>query len=221
MQKELLAVSLPFWKNLNDLQQKDVIKNTQIIHYKKGQTLPFHDQECIGIMAIIKGRIRVYITSSEGREVTLYRMEDKDVCVLSASCVLQSIDFDVCIDAEEDCEILLLSSITYAKLMEENIYVELFSYKTVSERFSDVMWAMQEILFKSFDKRLATFLLEESMRNKTNTLAITHEQIARLLGSAREVVSRMLKYFVKEGYLTLSRGTISILDKDGLEALLK
>lgn len=221
MQKELLAVSLPFWKNLTDWQQKDVISNTQIIHYKKGQTLPFQEQECIGIMAILHGRIRVYISSLEGREITLYRMEDKDVCVLSASCVLQSIDFDIHIDAEEDCEILLLSSVTFAKLMEENIHVELFSYKMVSERFSDVMWAMQQILFMSFDKRLASFLLEEVTRNKTNELSITHEQIARHLGSAREVVSRMLKYFEKEGYLILSRGTITILDKRGLQSLLK
>lgn len=105
MQKELLAAYLPFWKDLTDLQQKDVISNTQIVHYKKGQTLPFKEQECIGIMAILHGRIRVYISSLEGREITLYRMEDKDVCVLSASCVLQSIDFDIHIDAEEDCEI--------------------------------------------------------------------------------------------------------------------
>lgn len=221
MEKELLAASLPFWKNLTDWQQKDVISNTQIIHYKKGQTLPFQEQECIGIMAILHGRIRVYISSLEGREITLYRMEDKDVCVLSASCVLQSIDFDIHIDAEEDCEILLLSSVTFAKLMEENIHVELFSYKMVSERFSDVMWAMQQILFMSFDKRLASFLLEEVTRNKTNELSITHEQIARHLGSAREVVSRMLKYFEKEGYLILSRGTITILDKRGLQSLLK
>lgn len=221
MQKELLAASLPFWKNLTDWQQKDVISNTQIIHYKKGQTLPFQEQECIGIMAILHGRIRVYISSLEGREITLYRMEDKDVCVLSASCVLQSIDFDIHIDAEEDCEILLLSSVTFAKLMEENIHVELFSYKMVSERFSDVMWAMQQILFMSFDKRLASFLLEEVTRSKTNELSITHEQIARHLGSAREVVSRMLKYFEKEGYLILSRGTITILDKRGLQSLLK
>lgn len=221
MQKELLAASLPFWKDLTDLQQKDVISNTQIIHYKKGQTLPFQEQECIGIMAILHGRIRVYISSLEGREITLYRMEDKDVCVLSASCVLQSIDFDIHIDAEEDCDILLLSSVTFAKLMEENIHVELFSYKMVSERFSDVMWAMQQILFMSFDKRLASFLLEEVTRNKTNELMITHEQIARHLGSAREVVSRMLKYFEKEGYLILSRGTITILEKRGLQSLLK
>lgn len=220
MQKELLAAYLPFWKDLTDLQQKDVISNTQIVHYKKGQTLPFQEQECIGIMAILHGRIRVYISSLEGREITLYRMEDKDVCVLSASCVLQSIDFDIHIDAEEDCEILLLSSVTFAKLMEENIHVELFSYKMVSERFSDVMWAMQQILFMSFDKRLASFLLEEVTCNKTNELVITHEQIARYLGSAREVVSRMLKYFEKEGYLILSRGTITILDKSGLQSLL-
>ena len=89
-----------------------------------------------------------------------------------------------------------------------------------TERFSDVMWAMQQILFMSFDKRLAIFLLDESSALHSDELRITHEQIAKLMGSAREVVTRMLKYFSSEGYVTLSRGTVTLTDKAGLKKLL-
>jgi CRP/FNR family transcriptional regulator len=175
--------------------------------------------ECAGVLIMKSGGIRIYITSEEGREITLYRLESDDICILSASCVLESIDFDVSIDAESDCEILQISSSVFSRISSGNIYVELFSYKMATERFSDVMWAMQQILFTSFDKRLARFLIEESERSDSLDISMTHEQIAKYLGSAREVVSKMLKYFSREGYVSLSRGGIHILDKSALSKL--
>ena len=97
--------------------------------------------------------------------------------------------------------------------------MEAFAYRLATERFSDVMWTMQQILFMSFDKRLAIFLLDESASLGSDTIKLTHEQIAKLLGSAREVVSRMLKYFAEEGYVRLSRGTVTITDKKALREL--
>jgi len=138
---------------------------------------------------------------------------------MSASCVLNDITFDVHLDADVDTDAILISSHVFSKVAQENVYAELFSYKVTAERFSDVMWAMQQILFISFDKRLATFLIDESIRNNTETLIMTHEQIARYMGSAREVVTRMLKYFSQEGLVSLSRGGISILDMKKLRAL--
>ena len=133
---------------------------------------------------------------------------------------MHSISFEVSITAETDCEILQISSFAFAKISSENIYAECFSYKLAADRFSDVMWAMQELLFTSFDKRLAAFLLDESEKQHSNTVSMTHQQIAGHLGSAREVVSRMLKYFSTEGYISLSRGHITILDRDRLESIL-
>ena len=147
-------------------------------------------------------------------------MEDRDVCILSASCVLETINFDVSIDAESECDVIQITSLAFSRLLSQNVYAELFSYKLATERFSDVMWAMQQILFTSFDKRLATFLLDESGKLNSLDIQMTHEQIAKYLGSAREVVSRMLKYFSKEGYVTLSRGGIHIADKKALRTLL-
>ena len=175
---------------------------------------------CIGILVVIKGCLRTYIVSDEGKEVTLYRLNANDVCVLSAACVLDCIDFDVLVEAQTKCQIIQISPAIFLQLFSQNIHVELFSYKLATERFSDVMWAMQQILFISFDKRLAAFLFDESNRSNSLDIKMTHEQIAQNLNSAREVVSRMLNYFAKEGYVSLSRGQIHIIDKQSLSSLI-
>jgi CRP/FNR family transcriptional regulator len=147
-------------------------------------------------------------------------LTEGESCVLSASCILNNITFDVIINAETETEIFLLNVGTFSKLNNENIYVENFSYKNAVDRFSDVMWAMEQILFMSFDKRLATFLIDETAKTKTTDINLTHDQIAKYLGSAREVVSRMLKNFEAQGILKLSRGLIQIIDKDKLKKIL-
>jgi CRP/FNR family transcriptional regulator len=168
-----------------------------------------------------KGELRAYMLSEEGRDVTLFRLPEGESCVLSASCILSNITFEVLIDAEQDAEIYLLNVGTFNELAQENIYVENYLYKKAADRFSDVMWAMEQILFMSFDKRLAVFLHDEMVKTKSNKIKLTHEQIARYIGSAREVVSRMLKSFESHGILKLSRGTIEIVDKDVLKGLIQ
>ncbi len=218
--RELLETSLTFWEKLSASQKDLLISNANLVHYNRGQSLHYGENECIGVLFVKTGTIRIYITSEEGREVTLYRLDEGDICVLSASCVLQTIDFDISIDAETDCDIIQIGSSLFSRLSSENIHVELFAYKLATERFSDVMWAMQQILFTSFDKRLAAFLLDESLKENSDTIHLTHEQIAKYLGSAREVVSRMLKYFSNEGFVSLSRGDITIKDKKQLRNML-
>ncbi|MCX7658116.1 MAG: Crp/Fnr family transcriptional regulator, partial [Oscillospiraceae bacterium] len=182
-------------------------------------TIHSPESDCIGAFLVKEGEIRVYMLSEDGREITLYRLGKGEVCMLSASCVLKNITFDVHISVVRDSEIYHISTSTYQKLIDSNIYVENFSYKIAMDRFSDVMWAMEQILFMSFDKRLAIFLIEESRKNNSETINLTHEQIAKYMGSAREVVSRMLKHFSNEGLVELSRGGVKILDKNRLKAL--
>jgi len=216
----MLGSSLPFWDHLSQSQKDLLVTSAKSAHFSKGQAMHYGENECIGVLIVKHGMVRTYITSEEGREVTLYRLEDGDICILSASCVLQTIDFDVSVDAESECDVIQISSLAFSRVASENVYAELFSYKLATERFSDVMWAMQQILFTSFDKRLAGFLLDESVKNQTNVINMTHEQIAKYLGTAREVVSRMLKYFSKEGFVSLSRGGITIIDKNRLRSIL-
>lgn len=215
----LFKKHLTFWDKLTDKQKDKIIKNTSVVRYQKDSSIHTADLDCVGLLLPKTGTLRVYILSEEGREITLYRIRSGSVCILSAACVLQSITFDVSIDAVTDCELLQLDSAVFLSIMQENIYVEAFAYKKATERFSDAMWAMQQILFMSFDKRLALFLLEETSKTGSQSLRMTHEEIAKYMGSAREVVSRMLKYFSSEGLVRISRGEILITDHKKLMTL--
>lgn len=217
---DLISKSLSFWDKLTEYEKNLIISDCKVVHFNKGNNIYYGGNECIGVIIVKNGTIRTSITSEEGKEITLYRIESKDVCILSATCVLETIDFDVSISAETDCDIIQISSTVFSYIYLKNIYVELFSYKLATERFSEVMWTMQQILFKSIDKRLATFLIEEVKKTNSLDIKITHEQIAVNLGSAREVISRMLKYFSEEGYVKLSRGVIHVTDKKALMSIL-
>ncbi len=217
---EYIPRVLTFWDKLSEAQKKLIINNISLVHYDKGSRIHSGDNDCIGVLLIKKGELRIYILSDEGKEVTLYRLRDGEICILSASCILDNITFDVHVDAEVDSEVLLIDSYYYQQLCKQNIYAENFTDKLVIDSFSDVMWAMEQILFMSFDKRLAIFLSDEITRNQSDTIELTHEQIAKYIGSAREVVSRMLKYFVQEGIVELSRGGVRVVDKKKLKALI-
>lgn len=210
---------LPFWNDFNSEQKHIFEENSSIKSIPKNTELLSVDYNCAGLIYVSKGSLRVYILSDEGKEVTLYRVSQGEICVLSVSCAISAISFDVHISSIEDSEIIQVDSNTVKNIIDQNIKFELFAYKTAAERFSDVMWAMQQILFMSFDKRLAIFLLDESSKTGSDSIRITHEEIAKYLGSAREVVSRMLKYFSEENYVELSRGKIKIMDRKKLLSL--
>lgn len=216
----LLQNSLEFWDKLTPSQRDGLITHAAVSSYPKNSSIHTAELECVGLLLPKKGMLRVYMLSEEGKEITLYRITAGDVCILSAACVLKTITFDVSIDAISDCELILIDSGQFSSLMKENIYVEAYAYKLATERFSDVMWAMQQILFMSFDKRLAVFLLDETAKSGGETVRMTQEEIARYMGSAREVVSRMLKYFSSEGLVQAARGEIRITDRKRLMELL-
>lgn len=211
--------SFPFWETITDADREYICRNSLTVTYPRGTGV--HDSnECSGVIFVCSGSLRVYIMSDQGKDITLYRLHKGDMCMLSASCVLQAITFDVFIDAEEDSQCYVISGPAFAAVSEKNPEVKIFSLEAAVSRFSDVMWVMQQILFMSTDKRLAIFLLDESARIGSDTIVLTHEQIARYMGSAREVVSRMLKYFANEGIVETSRRGIKILDKKRLHKLL-
>lgn len=216
---KLLSSSFTAWEHLTPEEQSGMLANTVLMHYSKGSSIHNGENDCKGMLIIKSGVLRTYMLSESGREITLYRLGKGDCCVLSASCVLSEITFEVQIDAEEDSEVLFVSPLFFQFLMEQNIHAECFAYKTATDRFSDVMWAMQQILFMSMDKRLAVFLWDETAKTGNDIIHLTHEQVARDVGSAREVVSRMLKYFSSEGLVELSRGGIRVLDKKRLRKL--
>ena len=216
---ELFSKVFPFWSSMGDIDKQTFINSSQAVHFERGTNI--HDgNECTGVILVRTGSLRLYILSEDGKEITLYRIFAGGICMLSASCVLNSITFDVFIDSEEESDCIVVGGCAYAEMAERIPEVKIFALESAVSRFSDVMWVMQQILFMSMDKRLAIFLLDESAKNGSDIIKLTHEQIAKYMGSAREVVSRMLKYFATEGIVESSRsGGIKLLDKKRLRAL--
>lgn len=210
----------PFWSELNSADQELMKNALQIEKYNKGMQVHRYDQNCKGLISVSTGQLRIYILSEEGREVTLYRVHERETCVLSASCLMDTIAFDIHIEATEDTEVLLLPSSTLHQILSRNPAVELYMYKEAAANFSDVMWMMQQILFMKVDQRVAQFLWDEMVRKDTTTLKLTHDEIARYIGSAREVVTKVMKYFAQEGAIELSRGKVEIKDKNLLKSFL-
>lgn len=217
---ETLKASYPFWEQLSGSQREYLGACSHIRHYPSGSFIHSRTEECLGVILVLSGQIRTYIQSEEGREVTLFRLGPGEVCTLSAACMMQEITFDIFIESLEESDLLITTAACIHKLMEGSIYAENYIYRQTAERFSDVMWSMGQLLFSSFDKRLAAYLADEQVKSHTDTIATTHEQVAKNLGTAREVVSRMLKYFEKEGIVSLGRGTITIRDGQKLRKLL-
>ena len=208
----------PFWDRIPEADREYICQNSYTVTYPKGKNI--HDgSECSGVIIVRSGSIRLYMMSDEGKEITLYRLHSGDMCMLSASCVLEAITFEVFLDVEEDSDCYVISGPAFAAVAKRNPDIKIFALETAVGRFSDVMWVMQQILFMSMDKRLAIFLSDESSRTGSDTIRLTHGQIALYMGSAREVVSRMLKYFANEGIVEVSRGGIRILDKKRLRKL--
>lgn len=209
---------LPFWGVIPDEDKEYICQNSHAVTFPEGKNI--HDgNECSGVILVRSGCLRLFMMSEEGRDITLYRLHKGDICMLSASCVLDAITFDVFVDAQEDSECYVIGGPAFAAVSERNPQIKIFALETAVGRFSDVMWVMQQILFMSMDRRLAIFLADESVRTGSDVIALTHEQIARYMGSAREVVSRMLKYFANEGIVEVSRKGIRILDKARLRQL--
>ena len=211
--------TLKFWKDLKEDQR--ALLNQGIIkkHFHKGEAMRTSSDNCSGLFLIESGQVRAYIVSENGKEITLYRLFDRDVCIFSASCIMKNISFDIFLETEKETDAYLIPTSVFAKISKESMAVQVFSNELMASRFSEVMWILEQALFMTLDKRLAIFLLEQSNIEERDTIEITHEKIANHLGSAREVVTRMLKYFQNEGMVSLNRGAITILDHNKLERI--
>ena len=215
-----LAKFLPFWESLTQEQRNMLVAGTRLAQFKAGAHVHSGENDCIGVLLVVEGELRAYMLSASGRECTLFRVAENETCVLAATCILNMITFDLFLDAEKDTTLLAIDPDAYAKVLEDNVAMEAYTYKQSADRFSDVMWVMQQQLFMGLDGRLAVFLLDEVARQKTDKLELTHDEVARHIGSAREAVSRMLKSFAESGLVALSRGHIEILSKAALHELI-
>ena len=219
MEKERALALLPYWERLSGEQKQYIAAHARMRRCAKGEAVHGYGEACLGTVLILQGTFRVFLLSEEGREITLFRLGAGEPCVLSASCVIRQITFDTHMVAESEGELLVVGSAAFDRVAEENIYVKCFLYETATRRFSDVMWAMQQILFLKMDRRLALFLLGEYERTGSAEIRMTHEQIAVHISSAREVVARMLKRFEADGLVRLRRGSIILVRPETLRAV--
>ena len=209
----------PIWDKMTPDQQQRLLDVSVFQKVKGGTVLHDGSPDCLGMLLVRSGQLRAYILSEEGREVTICRFFEMDICLFSASCVMPNMQFDIFIEAEKDSELWVIPACLYQNLMDESIAIANYSHNLITNHFSEVMWLMEQIMWKSFDKRLAKFLLEECALEGTNSLKITHEKIANHMGTAREVVTRMLRYFQSEGMVKLTRGSVDIVDTKKLKKL--
>lgn len=216
--EELFRRIFPFWNDLTESDRNALCAGTRPEVYRRNRML-HTGSDCTGVIIVKTGCLRVYLLPEDGREITLYRLFPGDLCMLSASCVLQAITFDVAVSAEQESACYVINGGVFAEISDRNLSMKNYALETAVARFSDVMWVMQQILFMSFDKRLAIFLWDEMIKNNSPVIQMTREQIAKYTGSAREVVSRMLKYFASEGIIENARSGITVLDKERLRSL--
>ena len=220
MEEARLAAAYPFWGRLSGGEKERILRSAAEARYEKGAMIQRSDLECKGAILVLSGVLRVYLVSDEGPDVTLFRIHAGETCVLSASCLLDSIQFDILIEAAETARTIVIPANVLRPIMDSNPYVGLYLYKQTAERFSDVMWMLQQILFLGADRRVAIFLWDEMARRDQPVLHMTHDEIARNIGSAREVVSKVLKYLSEEGAVALKRGRVEIRDKEKLRKYL-
>lgn len=214
-----LGPYLPFWGELTPAQRETLGRAVTRRAFRQGDLVSGGGADCTGLVLPLTGQLRAYLLTDEGKELTLYRLFPGDLCLFSASCAMGNLQFPLLVEARQDTQALLIPAPVYQALMEQSAPVARFTNQLMAGRFSDVMWLMEQILSRKLDSRLAAFLVEEGRLAGGTYLTLTHDQIARHLGSAREVVTRMLKYFQSEGLVELSRGGVRLLDTAGLARL--
>lgn len=210
---------LPIWQQLTEAQRQRIAGVIEYRTVPKGARIHDSSADCLGLVIVRSGQLRTYILSEDGREITISRLFEYDVSILSASCVMPDMQLNVMIEAEKDSSFWSIPACLFKNLADESLAVANYARDLLAGHYSELMWLMEQIMFKSLDKRLAAFLLEESRVEGSETLKITHEVIGNHLGTAREVITRMLRYFQGEGMVGLSRGTITLTDIQKLHRL--
>ena len=217
MESQSIPAKLPFWSKLSE-EEKAVAQRGLTQHtYEKGAYILGFSDACLGMVYIRKGSIRVFITSEEGREVTLFHISEGECCVFSSACAIGGITLDVQMVAENGVELSAIHAGTVANLMESNIHFKCFVYELATTRYSTVVWVMQQILFSHFDQRMARLLLSIYEKTGDKTIRMTQEAIAQEVNSAREVVARMLRQFASDGWIELKRGAVVLKNIEALK----
>ena len=212
--------ALPFWDHLNHAE-KELLRNNAYIRSFDKDSYILHSMagEDIGLMMLVEGRIRAFLLSPDGREITLFSLHDQSICIFSALSLFNQITFQVFLTSDCRSKVLVIKMSIMEQLMRNNLYFRCFAYELIAERFSQVMNSVQWILFHGLEQRLAVFLVSEYDRNRKEHIHLTHDYIARYIGTSRERVTKTLKKLNDKKLIRKSKGCIELTNIDGLRIL--
>ncbi|NLY79454.1 MAG: Crp/Fnr family transcriptional regulator [Lysinibacillus sp.] len=186
----------------------------------KGETIFHEGDRCEGVPFVIKGCVRVSKFGKNGKEMSVYRVNSGDTCILSVTSVLSNSTYPLTAIAEEDVEAVIVPCDDFKLIMTASLNFQEYIYKTIICRFQEVINIIDEIIFHSIDERIAKFLLKNT-KNSGDVIEITHDKIAVEIGTAREVVSRLLKEMERNGWIKLARGKVIVKKRDQLKLQIK
>lgn len=218
--KELyIKKNLSFFNNLSKEEINDLFSSSSIMKYNKGELIYSKDKACAGVILVVSGQLRSFMSSHSGKEITLFKLFELDTCVLSSSCVYKNLTYDISLEAEQDSYLIIIDSNFFKELSTKNIHVQQFILDFTQDKLSEIMFVLEQVVFFSLESRLANFLVNQYNLNNSTNINLTHSYIANDLGSSREVISRLLKRFENDSLVQISRGNIKIIDIKRLKLL--
>jgi len=185
----------------------------------KGSYVFRENEGCGRIGFVVDGSIKVFKDHSSGRAITLYRLGPGDSCILSMSCAMSNPIHQASAIVEEDARVVTVTTDEFRKLMERSHDARDYVFGLFATRLTDVLMLLEEVVFQRMDERLAAILIENAARHQSDIVNATHEQLAEEAGTAREVVTRVLREFSANGWVEVGRGKVKILDRKGLSAV--
>ena len=208
---------MPFASVATAEEMKIAAHHAHLISFGKGEVVHTRSQtECLGMVMVLSGSLAASMISDDGKQILLYRLEAGEVCSFTARCVLNLLSYEAVVEGETEGTALVIP-VSALEILMKNVLVENAMMHLALKRCSQIMCALERVLFNRVDKRLAQCLLLEAEKKGKWEVHLTHEQLAREISSAREVVSRNLSLFCQKGLISMSRGIILILDPNGLK----
>lgn len=214
--KSRLATVVPALADADEATLDRLLENARIVSLDHDRFVFHAGDLCQAFLVLLDGEVRVQLTSANGREVTLYRIGSGGSCILTTSCLLSDENYPAEAIAESDVEALAIPAASFQSALESSKWFRRFVFDGFSTRLASVIQKFEQITFTAVEVRLAILLLD---LERNGVATITHQDIAVELGTAREVVSRHLKRFESEGWVSLGRGHVSLTDRARLEAL--
>ena len=211
----------PALNPIQDTSWLEAVRAGRYLDIPAGTMIVRKGQPCMNFLLVVQGTLRVYETAENGREILLYRLYGGEICVLTLTHLLQGIAYSACAVAETDARVVSIPLHPFQRALAESEAFRTAVLFTLSRRLSDVMQLVEQVAFHGLDLRLACLLGQLFGQRNTRRLKITHQELARELGTTREVLSRLLKAFEHQGCIRLSRGQIELVSPEALTGWLR